>query len=178
MPTCCQRVAHQHGSGRPPAFPPASATAGIVHRLSGPPARTRVAASAAALVPSPRARGGLLGPCFNTGPSPRRSCTFAFHPPLRSFRHSLALLSAIGLPPYLAFGALTAVRTALPSSTTRPSVPPGALTRSGRAFQRVARTTAQRRSLPPELFPVQSPLLGESALVSFPVPSDMLKSRT
>lgn len=40
MPTSYHRVEHQNGSGPPPVFPPASASAGIVHRLSGLTATT------------------------------------------------------------------------------------------------------------------------------------------
>jgi len=40
MPTSHHRVEHQNGSGPPPVFPPASASAGIVHRLSGSTAMT------------------------------------------------------------------------------------------------------------------------------------------
>lgn len=36
MPISCHRVVHQNGSGLLPAFPPASASTGIVHCLSGP----------------------------------------------------------------------------------------------------------------------------------------------
>jgi len=91
-PTSRQRVEHQYGSGPPPAFPPASASAGVVHCLSGPTAATPGSPPASALARPPRRGGGLLGPCFNTGPSPRRPCTFAFHRPQASFHISLALL--------------------------------------------------------------------------------------
>ena len=105
MPMSCQRVAHQHGSGPLPAFPRASAGTGIVRRLSGPTAATVRVSTAPALLRSPRRRGGLPGPCFNTGPRPRRLLYFRFSSPTGLFRVPSRYFFAIGPALYLALGA-------------------------------------------------------------------------
>jgi len=139
MPMSCHRVEHQNGSGPPPVFLPASASTGIVHCLSGPTTATPRSPSAPGLAPSPRVRGGLLGPCSNTGPSPRLvSCTFSFHPPMRSFHISLAVLLRYRSPPVFCLRC-SCHRFVLHYQTALlvPRACSGAVTRSGRAFHRV-----------------------------------------
>lgn len=87
-------------------------------------------------------------------------------------------LSAIGLPMYLAFDALAAVRTALPSSTTLPFRLPRGCHPLWLCFPSdLLLSSAMPHGLPSGLFPVQSPLLRESLLISSPAPSNMLKFR-
>jgi hypothetical protein len=110
MPMSCHRVEHQNGSGRPPAFPRGSASTGIVHCLSGPTTPTPRSPAAPSKNCSPRRRGGLLGPCFNTGPSPRATpLYFHFSPPNGAFSHFPRGTSSLSASPmYLAFDAPTA----------------------------------------------------------------------
>lgn len=126
-PTSRQRVEHQYGCGPPPAFPPASACAGVVRRLSGPATTTRGSPPAPALARSPRRRGGLLGPCFNTGPSPRIPPHFRFSPPIRRlFRVRSRYFSAIGPAAYLALDASTTPsRCATRQRYSLPALRPG-----------------------------------------------------
>lgn len=94
MPTSYHRIEHQNGSGPPPVFPPASASAGIVHCLSGSTSITHRSPTAAVLIiHPPRYTRGLLGPCFNTGPSLSASSTFSLFHHLQAYFHiSLAVL--------------------------------------------------------------------------------------
>ena len=78
MPMSCHRVEHQNGSDPPPVFLLASISTGIVHCLSGPTTTTTRSPTAPEIIPSPRRCGSLLGPCFNTGPSPRLTLLY-FH---------------------------------------------------------------------------------------------------
>ena len=180
MPMSCHRVEHQNGSGPPPVFLPASASTGIVHCLSGPTAATRRSPAAPGLPPSPRRGGGLLGPCFNTGPSPRLlSCIFTFHPHTRPFHISLAVLLRYRTPRVFSLGCCYhPFALHYQAALLVPRACSGALTRCGRAFHRVHNTfcATTPEGLPPGLFPVRSPLLRKSTFVSFPGLSDMLKS--
>lgn len=145
-PTSRQRVEHQYGSGPPPAFPPASTSAGVVHCLSGPTPATPGSPPASVLPRPPRRAGGLLGPCFNTGPSPRLSLHFRFSPSRDAFSHFPRGTSSLSAsPPYLAFGAAA---TASPCTTKQHYSPrrrcSGALTRSRAAFHRLRCCCPQR----------------------------------
>lgn len=127
MPMSRHRVEHQNGSGPPPVFPPDSPSTGIVHRLSGPTSSTHRSPTAPALKHSPRAAGGLLGPCFNTGPSPRRPPHFhSFTANRRLFILPSRYFFAIGLTSYLAFDAITTAShctTKQYYSSHRPQIP-------------------------------------------------------
>jgi len=86
---------------------------------------------------------------------------------------------AIGLPMYLALDAHTT-----PSYCTTKQYYSSSLllcaravTASGSSFHRIPQDL-HNRTLPLELLPVRSPLLGKSKFVSSPVLTDMLKSRT
>jgi hypothetical protein len=103
-------------------------------------------------------------------------------------------LCAIGLPKIFSLGrGIPAIRTAFPSSTT-PKVPRccfaqrpenGAITLLGAPFQEDFSSMRKYKELhTPQfgtgpirlgLFPLRSPLLGESLLFSFPPLNDMLK---
>jgi len=126
----CHRVEHQNGSGRPPAFPRGSASTGIVHCLSGPTTPTRRSLTTTNSHCSSRRRGGLLGPCSNTGPSPRATpLYFHFSPPHGAFSHFPRGTSSLSASPmYLAFDAPTAAShctTKQPYSNPVRSVVPG-----------------------------------------------------
>lgn len=142
----CHRVEHQNGSDPPPVFLLVSISTGIVHCLSGPTAPTRRSPTAPGLPPSPRRRGSLLGPCFNTGPSPRLlSCIFSFHPLMRPFHSSLAVLIRYRTPPVFSLRC-SCHPFALHYQATllAPRASSGALTRCGRAFHRVSCSAPQR----------------------------------
>lgn len=146
MPTSHHRVEHQNGSGPPPVFPPASASAGIVHRLSGPTATTHGSPPASALARPPRRRGGLLGPCFNTGPSPRRPPHFrCFTAQWRLFRVPSRYLCAIGLAAVFSLGCVYhPFALHYQAALLRPRARSGAVTRAGPAFQQVSCIAPQR----------------------------------
>lgn len=148
MPMSHHRVEHQNGSGRPPVFLPASASTGIVHRLSGPTTATHRSPTAPGIAPSPRRRGGLLGPCFNTGPSPRAPPTFTFHPLVRPFHSSLAVLVRYRTPHVFSLGCVYhPFALHYQAALLDPRACSGALTRCGRAFHRVARPRHNARRL-------------------------------
>jgi len=182
MPTSYHRVEHQNGSGPPPEFPQASASAGIVHCLSGPTNTTHRSPTATAFTPSPRCIRGLLGPCFNTGPRSRLPPHFhCFTTHWRLFIFPSRYLCTIGLVLIFSLGCsyhpfALHYQTAL----LIPRVRCRAITRSGSAFHQISRYnthTTLITSLPSGLILVRSPLLKKSAFVSFPGLTDMLKSR-
>jgi len=109
MPMSCHRVEHQNGSDPPPVFLLVSISTGIVHCLSGPTTTTKRSPTAPEIAPSPRRCGSLLGPCFNTGPSPRLlSCIFTFHPLDAAFsQFPRGTYSLSDSPPCLALDAST-----------------------------------------------------------------------
>jgi len=78
MPTFCHRVEHQNDSDPPSEFTLTSIKAGIVQILSGLTSTTHITTSATDLYHPPRCAGNLLGPCYNTGPSPRLTLLY-FH---------------------------------------------------------------------------------------------------
>lgn len=182
MPTSYHRVEHQNGSGPPPVFPPASASAGIVHRLSGPTTTTHGSPPASALVRPPRRCGGLLGPCFNTGPSSRLPPHFrCFTAQWRLFRVPSRYLCAIGLAVIFSLGCFYHP-FALHYQAVLLLLPHHIISHRGYHPHRLCIPTDLIQSvttpagLPLGLFPVRSPLLQESAFVSFPGLNDMLKS--
>lgn len=92
-PTSRQRVEHQYSSGPPPAFPPASACAGVVRCLSGPMRATHRSPTTPMLPMFVSLHTQAPWSVFQYGPEssavPR---TFTFHHPSVSFHTSLALL--------------------------------------------------------------------------------------
>lgn len=103
----CQRVEHQHGSGPLPGFPRASASTGIVHRLSGPTAATaRFRAAPALAFASPPRRAPWS--VFQYGAEASASSVLSlFTGACRVFAVRSRYLFAIGLRVYLALDAST-----------------------------------------------------------------------
>jgi len=99
MPTSRHRVARQNGSGPPESFRPPSASAGIVHCLSGPTA----ASAPPRHTMQPSSPWSVLQDGRGRPPSP---CSFSFFTVAFShFDRSTSPLSVI--PSYLALGACT-----------------------------------------------------------------------
>jgi len=184
MPIFYHRVEHQNDLDLPSEFLLTSINTGIVHFLSGLTCCTNKSLSDPVLKPYPRTSCNLLGPCFNTGLiSSAYSLVFSlFHflnETFSYFLRSTYLLSVSSL--YLALDDTTTYS----HCTTKQcyslyTSASGAITLFGFPFQRIIPPTVLQhsKSLPLELFLVQSPLLEKSMFVSFPVFNDMLKSKT
>lgn len=146
IPISCHRVEHQNSSDPPPVFLLASITTDIVHCLSGPTATTSGSPPAPALVHSPRCCGSLLGPCYNTGPSPRLTLLYfhCFTLKKRLFHISLAVLLRYRSPAVFSLRCCYHL-FALHYQTALlfPRRVSGAITRSGPAFHRIVHLQPQ-----------------------------------
>lgn len=147
MPISCHRVAHQNGSGLLPAFPPASASTGIVHCLSGPSPATLPFPSAPGLPPfaSPQMRSPWSVFQYGSESSAYSSVFSLFTPDWGFFNFPSRYFFAIGLQLVFSlrcfhhrFALHYQAALLLPFATS------GALTRSGSAFHRISQLATQR----------------------------------
>lgn len=183
MPISCHRVVHQNGSGLLPAFPPASASTGIVHCLSGPSSLTFAFPPAPAFssFTSPVLRSPWSVFQYGSESSAYSPVFSLFSPywglfnfPSRYF-FSIGLLLVFSLRCFHHRFALHYQAALLYPSLLTSGLSPALAPLSIGSF---VRWLTMLPCLPLGLLPVQSPLLRKSLLVSSPVLIDMLKSRT